>query len=340
MTVGGMAKKVLSATRGYKLFKPMFGGWQGLIICLHRVIPQEKMSHFISSLEITPEYLDLCLRYFRENGYRIASLDEAYELIAGGRGDGGKFVCFTLDDGYMDNYTYAYPVFKKHNAPFSIAITTGYQDGLAVTWWYLLEELIMGIRQLSIVDGDYTAELDCSSIAQKRNAYLSVRARGVNSGDYQFIDRIFEEHQVDVRKKNAELILGWEQVEKMAKDPLVTMIAHTVHHYALSRLSLDKVVNDINHSRNVLESKIGKKVLYFAYPIGSRGVVGRREFDIVKSLGFKMAFTTRDGFIYPLHRDHMECLPRIGLHNNEDLDLITSGAKSALKNRFKTFITE
>lgn len=340
MTVGGMVKKVLSATRGYKLFKPMLGGWQGLFICLHRVIPQTKMSRFNPYLEITPEYLDVCLRYFQDHDYLIASLDDVYAIVAEGRGDGRKFVCFTLDDGYMDNYTYAYPEFKKHNAPFSVAITTGYQDGLAVNWWYLLEELLMDVQQLSVVDGDQRMELDCSGMARKYQSYLAVLARGLSGNNYRFIDGIFEDYHFDARKRSAELILGWEQVAIMAKDPLVTMMAHTVNHYALNRLSPEEVVNEIKQSQEILESKIGKKVLYFAYPFGTREAVGKREFDIVKGLGFKMAFTTRDGFIYPLHRNHMECLPRIGLPNNEDLDFITSGAKSALKNRFKTFITE
>ena len=40
-----------------------------------------------------------------------------------------KFVCFTLDDGYLDNYLNAYPVFKKYGAPFTVYVNTGMPDG-------------------------------------------------------------------------------------------------------------------------------------------------------------------------------------------------------------------
>jgi len=50
-------------------------------------------------------------------------------------------------------------------------------------------------------------------------------------------------------------------------------------------------------TNELIQSKIGKKVEYFAYPFGSKNEVGKREFEIVKKLGFKTATTTRNGNI-------------------------------------------
>ncbi len=50
--------------------------------------------------------------------------------------------------------------------------------------------------------------------------------------------------------------------------------------------------------------------------------MGKREFDIVKSMGFKTATTTRKGPIYYEHRDYMECLPRFMLTERFSLEQI------------------
>lgn len=51
-------------------------------------------------------------------------------------------VWVTFDDGYKDNYTYAYPIFKKYRIPATFFITTGfinkkvftYEDDLFMNW--------------------------------------------------------------------------------------------------------------------------------------------------------------------------------------------------------------
>ena len=50
-----------------------------------------------------------------------------------------------------------------------------------------------------------------------------------------------------------------------------------------------------------------------AYPFGGRGEINQREIDVVKGLGLKTAVTTRNGNIYPEHKNFLESLPRIML---------------------------
>jgi peptidoglycan/xylan/chitin deacetylase (PgdA/CDA1 family) len=53
----------------------------------------------------------------------------------------------TFDDGYRDNAAFAYPVLKRHAAPFTVYVTTGFADATAPLWWLDLEEAI-AIRRI------------------------------------------------------------------------------------------------------------------------------------------------------------------------------------------------
>ena len=115
----------------------------------HRVCPNkyEPRIRGNAGLEVTPEYLENTILFLRKNNYEIVSLTRAAQIL-NGRNKNKKFAVFTFDDGYADNYQYAYPIFKKHEAPFSIYVTTHLPDGEAILWWYLLEDLILRESQI------------------------------------------------------------------------------------------------------------------------------------------------------------------------------------------------
>src|SRR5438105_3082694 len=137
------AAKILSPVLYYsqihQLTKPIYSGL-GQILMFHRVLPEtDKLRiHNHKSLEVSPEYLENLIQFFKKENYRFVSLDDVMQRGSNSKAQ-KKFVVFTFDDGYVDNYTYAYPIFKKHNVPFTIYVATSLPDGNAVLWWYLLE---------------------------------------------------------------------------------------------------------------------------------------------------------------------------------------------------------
>ncbi len=75
------------------------------------------------------------VRYFKEQGYSIISLEDLNRILTKKErekekdGDIGldlkvKYLCITMDDGYFSNYDLAYPVFQKYHVPASIFAIT------------------------------------------------------------------------------------------------------------------------------------------------------------------------------------------------------------------------
>ncbi len=325
---------------------PIYSG-AGVILMFHRVLPAESRPRVRghAALEVTPEDLEQTIQYFARRNYIVYSPDDLYHFLMGARKPDKRFVLFTFDDGYVDNLTYAYPIFKKHNIPFAINVSASFPERTAVIWWYLLEDLILACGRLTFDYEGRTYDLDCRTSEGKAEAFAATRKLFKFANVQQraaLTDSVLLAHGADLLRKVDEVALTWDQLRGLASDPLVTLSAHTVNHYTLNSLGDDEVRYEILESRRILEAHLHKQIEHFAYPFGNRREAQEREFRIAAQCGFKTAMTTRTGGIFPEHKSHLTALPRYDLTQlalPRDLDLVTSGALSMRVNRLQRVVT-
>lgn len=89
-----------------------------------------------STLFVTPENFQRQMAYLKQKGYNVISLDALVEGIRANKKFKHNTVVITVDDGYEDNYTRAYPILKENNFPaiiFIIADHIGAVKGF-LTW--------------------------------------------------------------------------------------------------------------------------------------------------------------------------------------------------------------
>jgi len=334
-------------SRSYRLSEPFYSGL-GSILMFHRVCPNkdEPRIRGNAGLEVTPEYLENIILFLRKNNYEIVPLTRAVQIL-NGTNENKKFAVFTFDDGYADNYQYAYPILKKHKVPFTIYVTTGLPDGKVVLWWYLLEDLILKENQFDFILEGRDYSYPCSNNREKDWAYHEIHKLILNGPSLKIAHRIrqvFSNYDINFLDKTLELSLTWEQIREMSKDPLVEIGAHTIHHHALNKLPESIVQNEIEGSRDKIENEIGKKVEHFCYPFGGAKEAGEREFTIVKDCGFKTSTTTRMANIFPEHKNLLERLPRIAVNQKRDhgnvhyLILWLNGILPCIINKFKRVV--
>ncbi len=283
------------------------------IFMLHRVHDFEKDKLPANeNMKITPKFLENFILKLKSEGYSFISLDRLHEILQNNE-TVEKHAVFTLDDGYKDNYDYAYPIFKKYKIPFTIYITTSFPEKNAILWWYEIEDLIMKHDEIILSNN---AKYTCKTIEQKTKAFLEIRALIISLQQKNLLSQLnnlFDNYDVDWAGKCYELTMNWTQIKELSKDEMVTIASHTTHHYALRQLDDDECKSEIKEANKLIELRIGGKVEHFAYPFGGVNEVGTREFNLIKSLGLKTAVTTRVGGIYPEHKDFPELLPRIML---------------------------
>jgi len=151
-------------------------------------------------------------------------------------------------------------------------------------------------------------------------------------GEYEqrrFIRTLCRERGIDLDAMCRAEAMNWDELRAIASDPLCSIGAHTINHYALSRLSLDAAEEEIRGSAERIEKELGSHPRVFAYPYGDRSAAGEREFDLVGELGFDAGLTTRRGVIHSTHRDSLMALPRVSLNglfqNLRYLEVMLSG---------------
>lgn len=321
----------------HRALRSLFAG-VGSIFTLHHVRPG-RPGRFQPNrfLEIEAEFLDRMILQLRKRGIDLVSMDEVHRRLVE-RDFDRYFVAFTLDDGYLDNYEHAWPVFKRHRVPFTVYVATSFPDRLGELWWLVLEQVVARNDRLAVEMDGQTHFFNCASVSGKRQAFDEVYRwlRGLKNETElrRAIRDLAARYGVEVSAPCSELCMTWAQIAEMASDPLCTIGAHTINHVELRKETDDVARTEMKRSADVIEAALGKRPEHFAYPYGSVSAAGPREFALARELGFKTAVTTRAGALLPGHREQLTALPRISINGEFQalryIDVLVSGVPFVL----------
>jgi peptidoglycan/xylan/chitin deacetylase (PgdA/CDA1 family) len=105
------------------------------------------------AFDVTPELLDEELSYIDTHGYTTISPAELLDIIDGNPGP-EKPVLLTFDDGWQNQFTYAFPLLAKHRAQATFYVYTSPPDHNA-THFMSWDEL-RALHDAGMTIGDHT----------------------------------------------------------------------------------------------------------------------------------------------------------------------------------------
>ena len=132
------------------------------VLMYHSIDYSEKTT----KLSVSPENFERQMEFLRKSKYNVVGLDKLIPYIKKKEKIPPKTVAITFDDGYYNNYRYAFPVLKKYNLPATIFVIVNKigKEGW-VDWGQLKEMADSGI----ILIGSHTkSHLWLPSLGQKR----------------------------------------------------------------------------------------------------------------------------------------------------------------------------
>ena len=294
--------------------KAMDKGTIGVVLMLHRVAEYDK-SRLVPNedLKVSPTFLQKTIDKYRKAGFLFLSLDEVYDVINGRNIINKPFVAFTLDDGYLDNYTTAYPIFKQNNIPFCIFVATDFPDKQAVLWWISIEDLILSNNELQLSDG---STYICLTYQQKWDTFRLIREKILKLDQRNLLislQELFANYQIDWLAPIRKMSMTWDNIRELGKEPLCTIGGHTMSHPSFIPLTLDEIKDEIDGGIDKLHSVIDYNIHHFAYPYGSVKEDGEREYEFLKLFDFKTAFVSFGGGITKADINNLTHLPRFML---------------------------
>lgn len=93
-------------------------------VLMYHSISDSKFNPYILSKDRFEQQMD----YLKTNGFTTLSTEDVYEFMMFNKPIPKKSVLITFDDGYMDNYKYAYPILKKDHFKATFFVITGNID--------------------------------------------------------------------------------------------------------------------------------------------------------------------------------------------------------------------
>ena len=223
-----MLQAALSAlyyTRADEIVAPLTRG-QGAIFMLHRVTPEAPRAFEPNRiLKVTPDFVERVIHQVVQAGFEILTLDEVPERLRSG-GRGRPFACFTFDDGYRDNLDYAYPIFRRLGVPFTIYVPGDYPDGRGDLWWLMLERVIERSDEVRVeLDGaERTFPTRTTGAKEKAFEEIYWRLRGMDELQARaIVASLASPLGLSSEALCRELIMTWDEIRRLAADPLVTI---------------------------------------------------------------------------------------------------------------------
>ena len=117
--------------------------YESFVLVYHRVVGNRENTNISTPndiYKISQNNFEKHITYLKKS-YEIVSLDSLVDDLKNLKPTSGK-IALTFDDGFRDNYEYAYPILKEFNLPATIYLM-GYPSTPVTLWWLAIESLIM-----------------------------------------------------------------------------------------------------------------------------------------------------------------------------------------------------
>jgi len=248
------------------------------IVTFHSVPPKERCR------------FEAILRYLARNlkvvglGELVAQIQDEAPTREGG------LAALTFDDGLKNHAHVVYPILKELGMPASFYVCPELMDRERSIWTWevksrldrLSEKSRQGFFELAGVTGD-TQEIVkwMKTIPVERREQIE-KEIGDCTPDFEFTEE--ERHRFEP--------MSWQELQEL--DPsLITIGSHTSTHIDVPQAKPDRLERELGVSKQILESRLNRKVEHFAYPNGNFTL------EVLPTVGryYRTALTTQKGAV-------------------------------------------
>ncbi len=295
-----------------------------LILMYHRILPADDPRTQLEEpgMVVTPCTFAQHLQILQQH-FSIVRLSDWLQDKEQGKTLPQNACAITFDDGWLDNYEYAFPLLQEFGLPATIYLVAGMIGTNKDFWPGRVARLISAIStnypqywhapEMQWLPYSFT---DTPAPREQLSHTIATLKRQPDEAIHRRLDDCETALGIEYDNSNP-VLLNWNQVKAMQKSGLIDFGSHTCNHIRLNRnLGNDTLHNEIIDSKQLIEQHTGHPAQTFCYPNGD---LCEQAIRLVAQT-YKGAVTTRNGWNDKNSQPHR--LQRIGIHEDTASDRI------------------
>ena len=277
-----------------------------VILSYHRVLTRKELSaHFVQpGMYVLAEVFARHMQFLTEH-FHVLSITELFERWRSGRLDERTRYCaVTFDDGWLDNYLYAYPVLRQLGIPATIFLPTRF---IGTHDWFWPDKLAYLLR---------CNQPSGMPPGARRTEWITHVETVIERWKRMPSDEIESALSDMTRTLGASVprertVVDWDEVAEMARNG-ISFGSHSATHAILTRVTREALRRELEESLRVLRERVTNPIPVFCYP---NGAYTDEVVEHVKAAGYAGALTTDSGWETATPSDLFR-IRRIGVHND------------------------
>jgi len=303
------------------------------ILSYHRVVPEsEEDANFpnwlryrsLPGIVVTAGMFERQAAYLKKH-CRVISLNELIDAIDNNTILPPRAVVLTFDDGWRDNYEYAFPILCKYGLLATIFLSTGYIGTDRVFW---PERLLVALSAMK--DGNQDVrKTRLEGLPNQLSRQIDRWTGSPGAFDPNQATEIVEQMKLmpsserekvlteldrrvgrDDSPTDNRVMMNWDEVRTMLSAGFC-FGSHGVSHELFTPLSVERLADELRLSAEKIEKETSIRPTHLAYPNGN---YTNKTIEAVKSAGYRSAVTVDHGLACTEDDPHR--LPRVNVHQS------------------------
>jgi peptidoglycan/xylan/chitin deacetylase (PgdA/CDA1 family) len=232
----------------------------------------------------TPTGFQTYMKILKTDKVHTYTFSEVYEIHKQGLHLKTNSCLITFDDGYADNFYYAFPLLKRFNIKATIFINTLYidTDPDYLTWKQIKEMYQSGLVDFELHSHRHMPVFVDNKVIRYagENDLLDKELQYLYHNDFKKGDPVFKTRSAYSEK-------GIVLQEDFFKNRDLSAI-----HFESGNEAEERILEDIALNKSLIESHLGKEPHFFCWPWGHQSAFGK---SVIKKAGISGFVTTRKG---------------------------------------------
>jgi peptidoglycan/xylan/chitin deacetylase (PgdA/CDA1 family) len=214
-----------------------------LVLNYHRIGDSDDDLFDPGVFSATADQLNDQIAYLKRH-VSVITLEEALAFIEGTLKERTRRcrVLITFDDGYLDNYSIAFPILRSLDVQGVFFLATGMVGSCHVPWWDHIAYIVKTARMRRFTlryPADLLVDIDQSGLAESLRAVLRLYKRPENSDPTRFIQELEQAAKGEELPGTIRRFLNWDEAREMIAGGMA-IGSHTRSHQVLSQLEPDQ----------------------------------------------------------------------------------------------------